>query len=99
MGTGVIAIVAAAIVSSLVTAAQQGRNQQQKPFYLNDTPNHPMHSARYTIHQPGEEVCKAGAKQWAGEVKVSEGNTIFYCKYLAPCLITAKETTQFLPKI
>jgi len=80
MRIGVIAVVAAAIVSSSGTAVRQGRNQQQKPFHLHDTPNHPEYSVEYTIHQLGEDVCKAGAKQWVGEVKVSEGNTIFYCQ-------------------
>ncbi|KAK4449805.1 Alpha/Beta hydrolase protein, partial [Podospora aff. communis PSN243] len=32
----------------------------------------------YTISETGENVCKAGSKQWAGLVNVSEGNSVFY---------------------
>ena len=47
---------------------------------------------RYTIHEPSEQICKGGGKQWAGVVDVSEGNSVFYCElcFFAPFF--------FLPK-
>ena len=34
----------------------------------------------FTIHEPSEEICKGGGRQWAGVVDVSEGNSVFYCE-------------------
>lgn len=41
---------------------------------------HETTTKNYIKREQSEEICKAGSRQWTGQVPVSSSKSLFYCK-------------------
>jgi hypothetical protein len=82
----IVTLIGAVLLGPWTTGAsavqQDGNKQIPLDHPLEQTGRRQKQPGKYTINEPGENVCQAGARQWAGKVNVSEGNAMFYCKWL-----------------
>lgn len=81
VATIAIATIARAVsLVSWTNSIPQSAIPNQTPLHsLGESENLEQLVTTYTINEPGENVCRAGSKQWAGSVNVSEGDSLFYC--------------------
>jgi hypothetical protein len=83
----VVAIaVAVLFAAGRTTPIGLGQSEIQVPLH-HGPPNFAVQPPPYRIVEVGEDVCEAGSKQWGGSVNVSEGNALFFCKFLPNTLI------------
>ena len=83
--TKVATIVIATIAASLTGWSLGAQGQQivrQSQDRLPSGPVQNMEGREFTIIPQGEDICRAGSKQWTGTVNVSNDNALFYCKLI-----------------
>lgn len=49
-------------------------DSRQKPLFSTGA------ATKFSVHEQGEAICRAGSRQWTGWIDVSEEKSLFFCK-------------------